>query len=96
MRALLAIIFVLFASSAFGQTSGDVDALTKKEQAAREKSDKLEAERKTVRNDVSALKKKLAKTARETHSIETNLTALEQETADLNRRVIKLTEQISL
>ncbi len=95
MRVLLTIIFALFASAAFAQSTGDIDALTKKEQAAREKSKKIEVERKTVRKDVSDLKKKLAKAAREAYSIETNLTSLEQETAYLNNRVTQLTEQIS-
>ena len=80
---------------AFAQTSNDVDALTKKEQAAREKADALESERQKVRKDVSSLKKTLAKTARQTQTIETDLTALEQETASLTARAETLTTQIS-
>lgn len=78
----------------YAQTSGDVEALTKKEQAAREKAEALESERKKVRKDVSSLKKTLAKTARQTQNIETNLTALEQETANLSARALSLTAQI--
>ena len=44
----------------FAQISNDVDALTKKEQVAREKAGALESERKKVRKDVSSLKKTLA------------------------------------
>ncbi len=95
MRAILAIAFLIFALPAAAQTSGDVEALTKKEQAARDKSEKLEDERKSVRKDVSALKKKLAKAAQDTQSIEANLTALERETAELNMRAATLTTQIT-
>ena len=81
---------------AFAQTSNDVDALTKKEQLAREKADALESERKKVRKDVSSLKKTLAKTAQQTQTIETNLTSLERETANLNAQAETLTAQINI
>lgn len=84
---------LLFVPAA-SQTSSDIDALTKKEQAARDKAKALESERIKVRKDVSALKKTLAKTARETQSIETELTSLERETATLTQRAETLTEQI--
>ena len=79
---------------AFAQTSDDVSALTKKEQAARDKAKALESERQKVRKDVSSLKKTLAKTARQTQTIESNLTALESETTGLTVRAAALTEQI--
>lgn len=84
---------LLFVPAA-SQTSSDIDALTRKEQAARDKAKALENERIKVRKDVSALKKTLAKTARETQSIETELTSLERETATLTQRAETLTEQI--
>ena len=91
--ALTACLTVL--TPAFAQTSNDVDALTKKEQVAREKAEALESERKKVRKDVSSLKKTLAKTAQQTQIIETNLTSLEQETASLTAQAETLTAQIS-
>ena len=65
---LAACLSLTFPASA--QTSTDVDALTKKEQAAREKAKVLEAERQKVRKEVSALKKTLSKTAGQIQSIE--------------------------
>ena len=98
MRAsftILAIAAVLSLSvPAFGQSSSDVDALTKKEQAARDKAKALESERAKVRKDVSLLKKTLAKNARQTQGIETDLTALEIETATLTKRAETLTVQM--
>jgi septal ring factor EnvC (AmiA/AmiB activator) len=98
MRNALAILaltacLTAFAPS-FAQTSNDVDALTKKEQAAREKASALESERQKVRKDVSSLKKALAKTARQTQTIETDLTALERDTASLTARAVTLNTQI--
>lgn len=78
----------------FAQTSTDVDVLTKKEQAAREKAKALESERQKVRKDVSSLKKTLAKRARQTQTIETDLTALESETKSLTARAVTLNTQI--
>ncbi len=95
MRVVLTLILLCLAFPALAQTSGDVDALTKKEQAAREKSDALETERISVRKDVSNLKKKLAKTARDAQSVETELTRLEQEADSLTRREELLKTQIS-
>lgn len=99
MRNTLAILTITACltafSPAFAQSSTDVDALTKKEQAAREKAKTLESDRQKVRKDVSALKKTLAKTARETQSIESNLTALELETASLTARAVSLNTQIN-
>ena len=82
-------------SPALAQTSTDVDVLTKKEQAAREKAKVLEAERQKVRKEVSALKKTLSKTAGQIQSIESNLTALESETANLTNRAAALNAQIN-
>ena len=79
---------------AFAQSSTDVEALTKKEQVAREKANALESERQKVRKDVSSLKKTLAKTAQKAQLIETKLTDLEQETANLISRAEILTTQI--
>jgi len=81
-------------SPTYAQTSNDVEALTKKEQAARKKAKELESERKLVREDVSSLKKTLAKTARQAQTIETELTTLEQETENLTVRAETLTVQI--
>jgi len=93
--AILALTACLTAfSPSFSQTSNDVDALTKKEQAARKKAKTLESERQKVRKDVSSLKKTLAKTARQTQTIETDLTALERETASLTERADTLNTQI--
>lgn len=93
--AILAVTACLTAfSPSFAQTSNDVDALTKKEQAAREKASALETERQKVRKDVSSLKKALAKTARQTQTIETDLTALERETGNLTARAVMLNTQI--
>lgn len=89
----LAAFFSLFAP-AFGQSASDVEALTKKEQAARDKAKALESERAKVRKDVSSLKKSLAKKARQTQGIETDLTALEIETATLTKRAERLTAQM--
>ena len=93
--AILALAACLTATSpVMGQTSGDIEALTKKEQAAREKTKSLESEREKVRKDVSALKKTLAKTAQQAQNIETGLTSLELETAGLTARVDDLSAQI--
>ena len=93
--AILALTAILTVSApTFAQSSNDIDVLTKKEQAARQKAEALESERKKVRKDVSALKKTLAKTARQAQSIESKLTALEQETEKLTLRAVTLTEQI--
>ena len=93
--AILALAACLTATSpVMGQTSGDIEALTKKEQAAREKTKSLESEREKVRKDVSALKKTLAKTAQQAQNIETGLTSLELETAGLTTRVDDLSAQI--
>ena len=93
--AILALAACLTATSpVMGQTPGDIDALTKKEQAAREKTKSLESEREKVRKDVSALKKTLAKTAQQAQNIETSLTSLELETAGLTARVDDLSAQI--
>ena len=93
--AILALAACLTATSpVMGQTPGDIDALTKKEQAAREKTKSLESEREKVRKDVSALKKTLAKTAQQAQNIETGLTSLELETAGLTTRVDDLSAQI--
>ena len=78
----------------FAQTNSDVETLTKKEQAAREKAEALETERVQVRKDVAELKKVLAKAAQQTRTIETDLTALEQETLKLTDRAKTLTAQI--
>lgn len=98
MRNTLAILTVTaclaVCSPAFAQNATDVDVLTQKEQAARDKAKSLESERQKIRKDVSSLKKTLAKTARQTQTIETNLTALELETASLSTRTNSLTEQI--
>ena len=98
MRNALAILAVTACLTAyapsFPQTSNDVDALTKKEQAAREKANALENERQKVRKDVSNLKKTLVKTARQTQTIESDLTALENETKSLTARAIALNTQI--
>ena len=75
--AILALTACLTAvTPALGQTPGDIDVLTKKEQAAREKSKTLESKRNKVREDVSTLKKTLAKTAQKAQNIETDLTCL--------------------
>lgn len=93
--AILALAACLTATSpVMGQTPGDIDALTKKEQAAREKTKSLESEREKVRKDVSALKKTLAKTAQQAQNIETGLTSLELETSGLTARVDDLSAQI--
>ena len=93
--AILALTACLTAvTPALGQTPGDIDVLTKKEQAAREKSKTLESKRNKVREDVSTLKKTLAKTAQKAQNIETDLTALELETAGLTARVDDLSRQI--
>jgi len=81
-------------SPSFTQTSNDVDALTKKEQAAREKANALENERLKIRKDVANLKKTLVKTARQTRTIEIDLTVLERETESLSSRAIALNNQI--
>lgn len=92
---ILALTACLMASApSFAQTSNDVDALTKKEQVAREKAKALEGERQKVRKDVSNLKKTLAKTARQTQTIETDLTNLEKETESLTERAVTLNMQI--
>ncbi len=92
---ILALAACLTASPpSFAQSSTDVDVLTKKEQAAREKANALESERQKVRKDVSNLKRTLAKTARQTQAIETNLTALERETESLSARAVTLNTQI--
>jgi len=98
MRFAFAILTLclLLSGPAHAQSTNDVDALTKKEQAAREKAEALESERVQVRNEVAELKKALAKAAQQTQSIETNLTALEQETQNLTDRAQALTTQITL
>lgn len=95
MRFVLSLLLLCLAFPALAQTSGDVEALTKKEQAAREKSEAIETERKSVRQDVSNLKKKLAKTARDAQSVESELTRLEQDAEALTRRADLLKTQIS-
>ncbi|WP_189581864.1 murein hydrolase activator EnvC family protein [Litorimonas cladophorae] len=95
MRAVLTFIFCCIAFPALAQSPQDVEALTKKEQVAREKSEALESERKSVRNDVSNLKKKLAKTAREAQNVESELSRLEREAESLTRREEGLKTQIS-
>jgi len=98
MRNTLAILAVTACLTAFSpsftQTSNDVDALTKKEQAAREKANALENERLKIRKDVANLKKTLVKTARQTRTIEIDLTVLERETESLSSRAIALNNQI--
>lgn len=98
MRIALAIlIFTLWlplSAPALAQNSTDVEALTQKEEAARKKADVLETERVQVRKDVAALKKTLAKAAQQTQTIETDLTALEDETRYLTERAQTLTSQI--
>lgn len=96
MRHFLIISLALcLAPLASAQTPGELEALTKKEESAREKAALLDSERQTVRQEISSLKQKLAKTARETQSIEAELTSLEQQTAELSARTASLTEQIS-
>lgn len=96
MRHFLIISLALcLAPLASAQTPGELEALTKKEESAREKAALLDSERQTVRQEISSLKAKLAKTARETQSIEAELTSLEQQTAELSARTASLTEQIS-
>ena len=93
--AILALTACLTAvSPAMGQTPNDIDALTKKEQAAREKTKALESERNKVRKDVSQLKKTLAKTAQQAQNIESDLTSLELETVGLTTRAAELSKQI--
>ncbi len=93
--AILALSLPLFLSEGtYAQTTNDVETLTKKEQAARKKADALENERVKVRKDVAELKKILAKVARQTQTIETDLTALEHETQRLTDRATTLTAQI--
>lgn len=94
MRIALAIVTLFFAAPAYAQSSSDVETLTKKEQAARQKADVLETERVKVRKDVDALKKTLAKTAQRTLTTEANLTALERDIETLARRADGLTTQI--
>jgi len=94
--AILALILPLLLSGTLhAQSSNDVEALTKKEQAARQKAEALEIERVQVRKDVAELKKTLAKAAQETQSIETGLTSLENETQKLTERAQTLTSQIN-
>jgi len=94
--AILALILPLLLSGTLhAQSSNDVEALTKKEQAARQKAEALEVERIQVRKDVAELKKTLAKAAQETQSIETGLTSLENETQKLTERAQTLTFQIN-
>jgi len=95
MRTLIAILALSLAAPAFAQSTSDVEALTKKEQAAREKAKALETEQKQVRKDVDALKKSLAKAAQDTQKIESNLTALEKETQSLTDRAVYLNTQIN-
>lgn len=96
MRHFLIIPLALcLAPLASAQTPGELEALTKKEESAREKAALLDSERQTVRQEISSLKQKLAKTARETQSIEAELTSLEQQTAELSARTASLTEQIA-
>lgn len=98
MRIALATFAAIACLTAFspvlGQTSGDVEALTQKEQAARKKTKALESERNKVLKDVSALKKTLAKTARQVQNIESDLTKLELETASLTARAADLSARI--
>lgn len=96
MRHFLIISLALcLAPLASAQTPGELEALTKKEESAREKAALLDSERQAVRQEISSLKAKLAKTARETQSIEAELTSLEQQTAELSARTASLTEQIA-
>lgn len=95
MRVVLAILALSLSTPVFAQSSSDVDALTKKEQVARQKAKALEIEQEQVRKDVTALKKTLAKAAQQTQTIETDLTTLEQETRTLTNRAAMLTAQIS-
>ena len=94
MRLALIIFTLLLAAPAYGQSSNDVESLTKKEQAARQKAATLEAERIQVRKDVDALKKSLAKTAQQTQTIESNLTTIEADIESLTLRSVNLTTQI--
>lgn len=94
MRMLLTLLLLGLSTPAFAQSSEDVTALTKKEEAAREKSSKLEAQRKSVRADVAGLKKKLAKAAGEARAVETELLSLENQMAALDARAESLTTQI--
>lgn len=84
----------MLAAPAYGQSVSDIDDLTKKEQAARQKAEALDAERAKVRKDVSALKKTLAKAAQQTQNIERDLTALEDDIENLTQRSEALTTQI--
>lgn len=96
MRFALAISLALLLSpAAFAQTASDVDVLTKKEQAARDKTKQLEAERQEVRKDISSLKQQLSKTAREAQSVEAELSALESQTEELTSRAASLQSRIS-
>ncbi len=94
MRIALAILTLMLAAPAYGQSVSDIDDLTKKEQAARQKAEALDAERAKVRKDVSALKKTLAKAAQQTQNIERDLTALEDDIENLTQRSEALTTQI--
>lgn len=91
---LVATACLALGTPAFSQSSSDVDALTKKEQAAREKASTLERERVKVRKDVANLKKTLSKNARQTQAVETELTRLEAETETLTKRAKTLSSQI--
>jgi len=95
MRVLLTLTLLLLATPSFAQTADDVDALTKKEQAARKKTTQLSVQHESVRKDVADLKKKLAKSAREAQKIEVELGNLENQTAELNSRVQTLKTQIA-
>ena len=94
MRLALVILTLLLAAPAYGQSSSDIESLTKKEQAARQKAESLEAERTKVRKDVDALKKSLAKTAQQTQTIESTLTRIEADIENLTLRSVNLTTQI--
>jgi septal ring factor EnvC (AmiA/AmiB activator) len=94
MRFVLIFLMLMLSTSAYAQSSSDIEALTKKEEAAREKAKALESERSKVRKDVDTLKKSLAKTAKQTLSIEANLTTLERETESLADQTQSLIFQI--
>ncbi len=94
MRFAVLILLLTWATPAFSQSTNDVEALTKKEQAARDKAENLEKERIRVLKDVDTLKKSLAKTAQETQTIESDLTRLERDTEILVERETNLSADI--
>jgi septal ring factor EnvC (AmiA/AmiB activator) len=93
--ALLICLLALSGLPAVAQDAGDVDALTKAEQAARDKAKQLDAERQAVREDISKLKADLGKAARRAQSVEVELVDLERQTENLTARVERLEAQIT-